>query len=367
VKVAYLSTLEDGGPVSHLLDLAPHVAAAGADVTVVCQTPRVARAFAGRGIQATVIPVRSKWDAVGLAAVARAVRSADVLHTHDRRALLAGAWISSRTNVRFVHTCHGVPENLADRLGRPERAIVGARTWPSRLRLRVEALLGRSAAWIVPSRALAEFLMAHGIPRERLNIVPSRIDRRRCDPGPRHSPFAVGTAARLASHKGIDVLIAACAAAEIELRLDVFGDGPLRAPLQAQARQLGVDAVFHGHVEDVRARLADLDLFVLPSRGDNLPVSILEAMAAALPVVATRVGGIPELVLDGHTGTIVEPDDPVALAAAVRRLAGDERLRRGMGRRGAARIDEAFSAAEAGPVMANLYERVCASSTSSRS
>ena len=363
MRVAYVSTLEDGGPVSHLLDLAPRVAACGADVEVVCASPAAARRFAARGVRAIAAPVRSKWDVRGMGAVGRAVRGADVVHTHDRRALLIGAWAARRARACFVHTCHGVPEDLADRLGRPAAAAGAPEPLPSRARLRAEAWLGRDASWVVPSQALADFLVAHGLPRARVSVLPSRIDVRRREPGPAHAPFAVGTAARLAAHKGVDVLVAACAEAAVPLRLHVFGDGPERAALQEQARRANVDTLFHGQVGDVRARLEDLDLFVLPSRGDNLPVSILEAMAAALPVVATRVGGIPELVADGHTGVLVEPDDISAMARAVRAYALDEERRRCHGGNAARRVEERFDAAGAGPAMLALYERACASST----
>jgi glycosyltransferase involved in cell wall biosynthesis len=363
VKVTYLSTLPDGGPVSHLLDLAPRVAAHGVEVGAVCASAQVADALRARGVAAVVAPVRSRWDLRGGAAATRALRGADVVHTHDRRALLVGGWATRRLRVPLVHTCHGVPEDLADRLGRAHSPHATAEPLPSRARLRAEAWLGRRATWVVPSRAMAEFLAAHGLAPARIRVLPSGIDRRRDDPGPRHAPFAVGTAARLAAHKGVDVLVAACAVSGVPLRLHVFGEGPQRGALQEQAERLGVDAVFAGHVDDVRARLEDLDLFVLPSRGDNLPVSILEAMAAALPVVATRVGGIPELVADGSTGVVVEPGDITAMAAAIAGLAADEERRRCLGRAGAARVDRDFSADGAGRAMADLYERVCASST----
>jgi glycosyltransferase involved in cell wall biosynthesis len=142
------------------------------------------------------------------------------------------------------------------------------------------------------------------------------------------------------------------------LQLDVFGDGSLRADLERQAERLGVAATFHGQVPDVGERLLDVDLFALPTRGDNLPIAVLEAMAAALPVVATRTGGLPELVDDGQTGTLVEPDDPTDLAAAVARLARDEEMRVRLGRAGAARVRQHFDARNVARQMVALYERL---------
>ena len=361
MRVVYLSTLDEGGPVSHLRDLVPRVAAAGADVVVFCRTPSIARAFADDGVRAEVAPVRSKWDVRGVASLLRRVGPADVVHGHDRRALLVGSMVARRAHARLVYTCHGLPDDIAGLPGRTG-ASPPALPFASRLRLRAEAVLGRSATWVVPSAAMAEFLVLRGLSPDRVAVLPSRIDVRRVDPGPAHTPLAVGTAGRLIERKGVDVLIAACAAAGVPLRLHVYGDGPLRAPLEAQARQLGVDAQFHGSVTDVRRRLEDLDVFVLPSRGENLPIAVLEAMAAALPVVGTRVGGVPEM-LDAGTGVLVEPDDIWGMAAAIRLLATDEACRRSRGRAAAARIRERFDSEAAGREMLALYERACASST----
>ena len=104
-------------------------------------------------------------------------------------------------------------------------------------------------------------------------------------------------------------------------------------------------------------------MLVQPSRADNLPLSILEAMAAGLPVVGTRVGGIPELVVDGETGVVVEPESPRALADALEQLAGDPDRARKLGRNGAERAAEHFSPDGVAARMVALYEELCASST----
>jgi glycosyltransferase involved in cell wall biosynthesis len=150
---------------------------------------------------------------------------------------------------------------------------------------------------------------------------------------------------------------------QVPSHLHIFGDGSLRGQLQGQAVRLGVEATFHGYVDDVRSRLRELDIFVLPTRGDNLPIAILEAMAEAIPVVATRVGGIPELVADRHTGLLVEPDDVNALAIALNELSSDESLRVTCGRNGALRIQSEFNAGQEGMKMVQLYRSLCGSST----
>ena len=113
----------------------------------------------------------------------------------------------------------------------------------------------------------------------------------------------------------------------------------------ARAKQLGVDKRFHhiGPRDDIPALLAAADLFALPTLEDNLPLAVLEAMAAGLPIVATRVGGIPEAVQHGHNGLLVPRRAPHDLAKAVVHILGDPQVRRGMGRAGRERLQSCFS------------------------
>jgi glycosyltransferase involved in cell wall biosynthesis len=117
----------------------------------------------------------------------------------------------------------------------------------------------------------------------------------------------------------------------------VVGDGPDRAALEAEVESLALAPVLElaGERRDVPELLATADIFVLSSRSEGLPMTILEAMAAGLPVVASSVGGVPEVVVDGETGLVVPPGDPASLAAAIERLLADPALRRRLG--GAAR------------------------------
>ena len=363
MKVVYVSTLERGGPLSHVRDLAPKVAGAGVDVRVLCASEEVARTFGALDVEASVVPLRDKLDLAGAARIWPLLKGADVVHTHDRRAGLFARPQARLAGARAVHTLHGVPEEIVPLLGREgARVPAGA----AMARLAAEALLSRFGAVVAPSRAMARFLAAHGFPKRRLHVIPYGIDPRGADGRPPRGgggQLAIGTAANLEYWKGIDLLVSACARLAHPYRLEIYGDGTWRERLEKQAAREGVEARFHGFVADYRSRLSELDLFVLPSRGDNLPVSILEAMAAGLPVVGTRVGGIPELVVDGETGLIVEPEDPAGLAVAIASLAADPERRAELGRRGAERVAEHFDAEDVARRMVRLYERLCASST----
>lgn len=369
MRVVYVSTLTEGGPVSHLLNLAPRVAQAGASVRILCGSPEVAGRARALGLDAESLPLRSRLDVGSAARLWPRLRGADIVHTQDRRALLlCGAVARTAIGAAVVHTYHGLPEQLVGLPGRPDARPNGpALRAGVRLHghLRFEALLVRLATVVVPSRALAEFLVSRGFPARLMHVVPSRIDVRRTEPGPAQRPVRLATAARLESHKGIDVLIDACTQLNSAgpVHLDIYGDGSQRRELERRAAAAALDVTFHGNVSDVRGRLLSADIFVLPSRGENLPITILEAMSVGLPVVATRVGGIPELVDDGVTGRLVEPDDVQGLAEALWSLVGDPQHRAALGRAGAARVAARFDANEAGPEMVRLYEQLCASST----
>ncbi len=144
----------------------------------------------------------------------------------------------------------------------------------------------------------------------------------------------VGTVARMAPQKGLNFLIEAIPLINAKIcQMDkprnvtyiIAGDGPLRPELESQAARLGVDdtVIFPGFVEEIRELFACLDIFVIPSIAEGLSITTIEAMAAGLPVIASQVGGLPELVKDGETGFLVEPRNPEKLAEAVLRLLGD--------------------------------------------
>jgi glycosyltransferase involved in cell wall biosynthesis len=367
MRVTFASTLEFGGPVSHMRHLVPYVADAGVDVTVLCQTEAVADDFRESGIRTYVVPLRSGGDVRGTLALPSHLARADVVHTHDRRAGLFGRMIAYAVGARVVHTIHGLPEEIANRVGTTATDnLLGASAlrlgWITHGYLRIESLLARLGRVVTPSRAMARFLVERGMPRGRISVIPSGVSVRRERGSPLRRPARVGTAANLEPWKGIDTLIEACARVPVPLRLEIWGDGSSRRELERLAASRGVDAVFHGRVGDASGMMTELDVFALPSRAENLPISLLEAMAAAVPVVATRVGGIPEIVTADDTGLLVEPDDPVGLAAAIGRLVADEDCRLKVAAAGARAVAERFEARSVAARLVDLYEAVCGSS-----
>ncbi|MEJ2644260.1 MAG: glycosyltransferase, partial [Gammaproteobacteria bacterium] len=132
---------------------------------------------------------------------------------------------------------------------------------------------------------------------------------------------------------------------ESRVRLVVVGDGPLYSEVAARLQAAGVNGLcwLPGERSDVPDVMRTLDIFVLPSLAEGVSNTVLEAMATGLPVVATRVGGNPELVAEGVTGTLVPPSDPTAMADALMRYVDDEESRRAHGRAGRTRVLERFS------------------------
>lgn len=158
---------------------------------------------------------------------------------------------------------------------------------------------------------------------------------------------AVGRLVPVKDHVGLVDAIALLAREGLRPMAVIAGDGPLRTAIQERVSALGIerDVRLVGHRADIETVLAALDIFVLTSRSEGLNNTILEAMAAGLPVVATRVGGADEMVIDGATGLLVPPESPEKIAGALRRLLTDAATRLAMGKAGRARAEMDFDLA----------------------
>ena len=178
----------------------------------------------------------------------------------------------------------------------------------------------------------------------------------------RSGPYRLVTVGRLQAPKDPLTLVRALGELGGPGEAVIAGDGPDRPAVEGEVRRLGLQSVVRlaGERDDVGELLAKADLFVLSSRSEGLPLSILEAMATGLPVVASRVGGVPELVVDGETGLLVPPGDPHALAAAIERLLDDPALRRRLGTAGRTRVSEHFDLASARRAHLDLYRALLA-------
>ena len=189
-----------------------------------------------------------------------------------------------------------------------------------------------SHAIVANSRAIAERLRVENVRPGKVTVVPNGLDLDAFTPAsPRGSRRRVLTVANLRPEKGYDVLIDAAVAVLQrfpDAQFDCVGTGPEKARLEARVAERGVTHAFNwlGRRGDVPALLAGADIFVLPSRTESMPNAVLEAMAAALPVVASAVGGIPEVIDDGRTGLLFSSGNAPALADRLCRLMSDAEL-----------------------------------------
>ncbi len=173
----------------------------------------------------------------------------------------------------------------------------------------------------------------------------------------------IGTLGRLTPVKGIPYLLESASILlrqGANVRVLVVGDGSIRSELLVQARALGVseNVVFLGHREDTKALLEALDIFVLPSLSEGIPMALLEAMAASRSIVASRVGGIPEIIEDGVEGFLVEPMDVDSLAERCRRLIESPDVAKKMGEQARKRVEQDFSASAMADRVASVYEEL---------
>jgi len=346
-----------GGSERHLLTLIPALAERGADVRFLgLDDP--SRAPDPFYEQLTVpherMPAERDVDPVLATRVARAVRRArpDIVHTHLVHADVYGAPAARR----LVSTKHNDD---------PFRA------GPFRF---VERALARRASRIIAiTESLARFQVERvGIPERKLVTIHYGLDALpqpwgvNPPDGLRGNVRVLLAVCRLDAQKGVDVAIRALPAVlerHPDARLVVLGEGAERRRLEQLAEELGVPVHLAGRVPDVAAWLRRAAVLVHPVRWEGFGLAVLEGMLAGLPVVASRVSSLPELVADGETGMLVPPEDPHALASALVRVLDDPG---GLGAAGRRRAQERFSVARMADATLDVYEQALAGADAAR-
>jgi glycosyltransferase involved in cell wall biosynthesis len=351
-----------GGAEKALVDLALHLDRRRFNVSV-CATRSAGNyqpLLDAAGVPSLILQRQSRWDAVKLGGLVRVLRRRriHVLHTH---------LFGTNTWGRLLGTLAGVPVIIAHEHWSSK---AGREVWVDRLLYRLSDRI------IVPSEASKRLVMElEQIPARALSVVYNGVDMTQFAPqadraaareelGLAADNVVIGSVGRLSADKGgQDVLIRAVAEvrqAHPEVRLVFVGDGPLRVGLEALVFELGLGEVvrFTGQRADVARLLGAFDVFVLPSLREALPIAVIEAMAVRLPVVAARIGGIPEVVEDDGTGCLVPPGDVAALAAVLERLVGDPALVARLGAAGQARVQAQFTVEHMVRRVEHLYEEL---------
>jgi glycosyltransferase involved in cell wall biosynthesis len=211
--------------------------------------------------------------------------------------------------------------------------------------------------FVCPSHFIMSKMNQAGVFPERLRWVPNFIATSLAKPK-RDPGGGVVYAGRLSQEKGVDVLIQAVA--RLGARLDIAGDGPQKAELQALGERLGAkDIHFHGHLSraDVLSLLRSAAVSVLPSRcHENQPLLVLESLACGVPVVGTKLGGVPELIRQGVDGDLVAPNAPDELADRIGAILSDPRRAYEMGQAGREKMDQEFSPSRHLQRLDGIYE-----------
>jgi glycosyltransferase involved in cell wall biosynthesis len=332
-----------------MISLLRGILAAGHSVTLLCSGESFAQAARSAGLSAETLP-RPLDRGVGILRAAAVVRrlcgtaGADVLHAEGIRAAMA-AWLAClgmRSPPGFVVTVHNITE-------------------PGPLSYAIAAVLLRATGPLLTTVSESERAryVDRGFPARRCVTIhngialsdPSGPERRRTARAALGLPakaLIVTHVGRLSREKGHLPLLRAVAALPPlagPVLLLLAGDGPMRTPLELERDRLGLGTRvrFLGQRPDVLTIMHASDLLVLPSLTEAFPMVLLEAMAIGLPVLATRVGGVPELITHGDDGWVVEPGDQQAFQRALLEALSDEEARAARGRAGRARVAGHFT------------------------
>lgn len=364
MRIALVITRSDsiGGAQVHVRDLAIALRENGHEPTVL---------VGGNGaligmLTAGGVPVRSvplvrelslTTDLAALISIRRTLAEIrpDIVSVHSSKAGVLGRIAAWQLGLPVVFTVHGWAFATTDPA--PRRALyLGLERVCARVTDRVITVsqhaydLGLARRVASPSRLTR---VHNGVP----DVVPSQ----RAEPG--HAPATILVVARLLPPKDFSCLFSALAGlGELPWTLRWVGDGPQLPQARSLAEQLGLaDRVqFVGALDDVRGELSRAQLLVLPTLHEGLPLCILEAMRAGLPVVASQVGGIPEAVVDGETGRLVPSQDIGALRGALRSLLVDASLRVELGARGRQCYEDRFTFQRQFDATLAVYQEVVA-------
>jgi glycosyltransferase involved in cell wall biosynthesis len=382
--VRVIARLNMGGPALHVAYLTAGLRERGYDTTLVAGTlasgeDSMAFVADSLGVDVASIPqlgreispLRDLVAVVRLASLLRRDRP-QILHTHTAKAgtvgRLAAVLAGDARPPIIVHTFHG--HVLRGYFG-PLRSRL--------FRLLERALATRTTALIAVSPQVRDDLVALRVaPREKFAVVRLGIElgqrvgssdgrtetRRYLGIAPER--FTVGWVGRMTAVKRTDDVLDSFKQLRdrgVDAALCLVGDGPDREHLERRAHDLGVirDTLFLGYQEDVAPLYAAFDALVLPSGNEGTPVSVIEALAAGTPVVATRVGGVPDVVRDGEDGFLVDPGDTRALAERLVALATDDALRERVGAAARERVVARYAVERLVDDIDRLYRSLLAS------
>lgn len=295
---------------------------------------RLAWATAPKGVRGRLFQLFYFLEA-GVLAAHLADEGVEHLHNHIAKASCTVAMlVNALSGIRYSFTIHG-PDIFFE---------------PHHWRIDEKAAKAAFVACISDYCRSQLMCFADQTHWDRFHIVHCGVEPDRYATPPKHDAQHLLFVGRLAGVKGVPVLLDALAILKdrlLDMRLTLIGDGPERADLERQSREMGLDGVvtFVGYKSqtEVAEALQDTDAFVLPSFAEGVPVVLMEAMAAQVPVITTQIAGVPELVADGEVGILVPPGDVTQLSAALETILTDPAGRKRMGAAGRERVTSDYN------------------------
>jgi len=341
-----------GGVPRYVLSLGSKLREAGISTFLLLRDPALMEKAGSYNLKAFQIPKRMKYDFIFLFKVCSIIRNApDIVHSNGTLSTTCISICQTFFRIKTLHVAavHSLPEidfsygkvklrfhNELNRLG-----------WRKAERI------------IVMAGFLKERLVAEGVPAKKIRVVHNGVEldayrpyyhMRKTKDEVSRGKLRIGYAGRLSKEKGVDVLLQALAELrhfknDLKIEVMVMGEGTERPQLSKLKRDLDLgDTVrFTGFERNIGKVLSSLDIFVLPSRMETFPMVLLEAGAVGVPIIATNVGGIPEMITDGKEGLLVPPESPRAMAEAIMRLMESPELRFTLGEAFHARIARDFT------------------------
>jgi glycosyltransferase involved in cell wall biosynthesis len=361
VRVAICSDGEIWGGVERfIVSLAVGLRDAGASPSLILFHDRLlAERLRAAGFNPMVVPARGKYDIRQITRIRTALRDhrTAVLHVHGYRATILGGLASLGTPVRVLRTVHGLGEPLDSWKDFGPHAKLAANHLVERAVARAtvagNVFVSEDVAAISGARRRSSLtaVIKNGLDPAGMTASPSRHKAR---------GFHVGIVGRIVKVKGHQHLVEAMACLRHlpDVHLHVFGAGPLQAQCERQVREndLTGRVTFHGFCADISARMRALDVLAMPSLHEGLPYTLLEALFLRIPVVASAVGGLQEVITDGKTGLLVPAGDHRALAAALERLYREDWTRRRLGDAGHALVEDQYLASRMTDEYRRLYQ-----------